>query len=178
MRGAQSMQSAQRVLLVLFAGPLQITPAQTIAPPLPTPAMQVLHPSPPTRSADGPGAPNWTVVGAVRASTNLSVAAGMNAPVDQNGDFLIGPDYRPAPELNVARYTPKGTVRQFILESRGSHFYPGIARDAVGAVDPDNPKTLLVETHPQPWERAITVYVPGKYKGGTKAPFIVVHDGP
>jgi hypothetical protein len=32
------MQSAQRVLLVLFAGPLQITPAQTIAPPLPTPA--------------------------------------------------------------------------------------------------------------------------------------------
>jgi len=102
----------------------------------------------------------------------------MNAPVDQNGDFLIGPDYRPAPELDVARHSPKGTVRQFTLESRDSHFYPGIARDVFGTVDPDNPKTLLVETHPQPWERAITVYVPAQYKAGTKAPFIVVHDGP
>jgi enterochelin esterase family protein len=172
------MQSAQRALLVLFVGPLQVTPAQTIAPPLPTPATEVMHPSPPTRSANGPGAPNWTVVGAGRGSSDLRVAAGMNAPVDQNGDFLIGPDYRPAPKLNVARHSPKGTVRQFTLESRDSHFYPGIARDAFGTVDPDNPKTLLVETHSQPWERAITVYVPGEYKGGTKAPFIVVHDGP
>jgi len=39
----------------------------------------------------------------------------MNPPVDQNGDFLIGPDYRPAPELNVARHSPKGSVRQFTL---------------------------------------------------------------
>jgi enterochelin esterase family protein len=154
------MQSAQRVLLVLFAGSLQVSPAQTIAPPLPTPATEVMHPSPPTRSAHGPGAPNWTVVGAGRGSTDLRVAAGMNAPVDQNGDFLIGPDYRPAPELNVARHSPKGIVRQFTLESRDSRFYPGIARDAFGTVDPDNPRTLLVETHPQPWERAITVYVP------------------
>jgi hypothetical protein len=112
------MQSAQRVLLVLFAGPLQVTPAQTIAPPLPTPATEVMHPSPPTRSANGPGAPNWTVVGAGRGSSDLRAATGMNAPVGQNGDFLIGPDYRPAPELNVARHSPKGTVRQFTLESR------------------------------------------------------------
>jgi hypothetical protein len=43
---------------------------------------------------------------------------------------------------------------------KDSNFYPGIARDAVGTVDPNNPKTLIVETHPQPWARAITVYIP------------------
>jgi iron(III)-enterobactin esterase len=102
----------------------------------------------------------------------------MNAPVDQNGDFLVGPDYRPAPELNAARRSPEGTVRQFTLESKDSHFYPGIARDVFGTVDPKNPKTLLVETRPQPWSRAITVYVPAQYKGGKKAPFVIVHDGP
>jgi enterochelin esterase-like enzyme len=64
------------------------------------------------------------------------------------------------------------------MKSVDSRFYPGIARDVFGTVDPDNPKTLIVETHQQPWERAITVYVPQQYKPGRKAPFIVVHDGP
>jgi enterochelin esterase-like enzyme len=45
-------------------------------------------------------------------------------------------------------------------------------------VDPSNPKTLIVETHAQPWQRAITVYIPAHYEQGRGAPFIVVHDGP
>jgi enterochelin esterase-like enzyme len=102
----------------------------------------------------------------------------MNAPIDQNGDFVIGPDYRPAAEFTAVEGVPQGTVRQFTIDSKDSKYYPGIARDAFGTVDPNNPKTLIVETHPQPWQRAITVYVPAQYKSGTRAPFIVVHDGP
>jgi enterochelin esterase-like enzyme len=102
----------------------------------------------------------------------------MNAPIDQNGDFLIGPDYQQAPELNVVKGIPEGTVRQFTMESKDSRFYPGIGRDAIGSVDVNNPKTLVVETRVKPWQRAITVYIPAQYKSGTKAPFIVMHDGP
>jgi enterochelin esterase-like enzyme len=47
-----------------------------------------------------------------------------------------------------------------------------------GTVDPANPKTLIVNTHPQPYQRTITVYIPKQYKAGSKAPFIVIHDGP
>jgi iron(III)-enterobactin esterase len=63
------------------------------------------------------------------------------------------------------------------MKSKDSKLYPGIARDVFGP-DPKNPRTLIVETHAEPWERAITVYVPGQYKRGTKAALIVVNDGP
>jgi len=98
--------------------------------------------------------------------------------VDANGDFLIGPDYLPAPELAPVAGVPAGSVQQFTLDSGGSRFYPGIARDVFGTVDPNNPKTLVVQTHPQPWQRAITVYVPAQYKHGSQAPLLVTHDGP
>jgi enterochelin esterase-like enzyme len=114
-------------------------------------------------------------VGVLPGSSELRAAAGMNAPVDRNGDFLIGPDYVPAPELSAAL---EGTVGQFAMTSRDSRFYPGIARDAFGTVDPNDPRRLIVKTHAAPWERAITVYIPSRYKKGTVAPFIVVHDGP
>jgi len=136
----------------------QAQPAQLTPPPRPTP---------PTRAPDGAGAPKFT-----------RVAPGGNAPVDQNGDYLIGPDYLPPQELNVVDGVPQGKVEQFTMSSADSKFYPGIARDVFGTVDPNNPKTLVVETHAQPWERAITVYVPAQYKHGKKAPFIVTHDGP
>jgi iron(III)-enterobactin esterase len=102
----------------------------------------------------------------------------MSAPADRNGDFLIGPDYRPAPELSKVAGLPSGSVQQFVMESKDSSFYPGVARDVFGTRDPNNPRTLKVETHPQSWERAITVYIPAGYKAGTSIPFIVVHDGP
>jgi enterochelin esterase family protein len=103
---------------------------------------------------------------------------GQNPPPDRNGDFLIGPEYRPSPELTVGEGVPKGTVRQFQVASADSRFYPGIARDVFGTVDPDNPRTLVVETHAAPHTRTITVYVPAQYERGAPAPFIVTHDGP
>jgi enterochelin esterase-like enzyme len=132
------------------------------------PAAPTAPPAPPTRPVDGAGAPHFKVIG----------KAGANAPVDADGDFVIGPEYRPAPELTVADGVARGTVRQFTMDSKDSRFYPGIARDVFGTVDPKNPKTLIVETHPQPWQRAITVYVPAQYREGSEAPFIVMHDGP
>jgi iron(III)-enterobactin esterase len=161
------MKYTERLLLVLFAAALNVSIAQTPA-----------RPTPPTRPPDGPGAPKWTVVGAQPGSAEPRAAAGMNPPADRNGDFLIGPVYRPAPEFTAVPGVPEGTVGQFTLESKDSRFYPGVARDVFGTVDPNNPKTLIVDTHPRPWKRAITVYVPAQYKKGSAAPFIVMHDGP
>jgi iron(III)-enterobactin esterase len=133
---------------------------------------------PPTRPPDGPGAPKWRVVGARSGDTALRAAPGQNPPPGEDGDFLIGPDYHAAPELTAKDGVPKGTVRQFQLDSADSRFYPGVGRDAFGTVDPGNPRTLVVQTRPAPYKRTVTVYVPAQYSRGTPAPFIVTHDGP
>jgi enterochelin esterase-like enzyme len=123
---------------------------------------------PPIRLFDAPGAPHFTVID----------GRGANAPVDANGNFVIGPYYVPAPELAVRPDVPQGTVQQFVMDSKDSKFYPGISRDVFGTVDPANPKTLIVATHAAPYRRTVTVYVPRQYRRGTAAPFIVTHDGP
>ena len=103
---------------------------------------------------------------------------GANPPPKVDGNFLIGPKYVQAPELSVNPDIAQGRVQQFNMDSTDSKFYPGIARNASGTVDPNNPKTLIVETHPAPYTRTITVYIPSQYVSGTPAPFIVTHDGP
>ena len=112
------------------------------------------------------------------ASNPAQAEPGANPPSNVEGNFLIGPIYVPAPELNTNSNVTQGRVQQFNLESTNSSYYPGIARKAFGTVDPDNPKTLIVETHPAPYTRTITVYVPSQYIAGTAAPFLVTHDGP
>lgn len=140
-------------------------------------AKQPARPQPPTRLPTAPGTPPLIAVGA--PAGELRGAPGVNPPLDAEGDFLIGPDYVPAPELTVVAGVPQGKVRQFSMDSKDSKFFnPGIARDAFGTVDPQNPKTLIVETHPIDYQRTITVYVPAQYVPGTAAPFIVTHDGP
>jgi enterochelin esterase family protein len=146
------------LLVIQFAGAAVV---QAVTPPAPEPA------GPPTRPANGPGAPRWTVMG-----------TGMNAPANRNGDFEIGPDYRAPPEAGAVEGRPQGTVQQFVMDSKDGKRYPGIARDIFGVVDPSNPRTLIVKTHAEPWRRAITVYIPAQYRRGTRAPFMVVNDGP
>src|ERR1041385_590453 len=111
-------------------------------------------------------------------SNPTEAAPGANPPLSVEGNFLIGPTYVDAPELKVVEGVPQGKVTQFSMESTNSRFYPGIARKAFGTVDPNNPKTLIVETHPTPYTRTITVYVPSQYRAGKEAAFIVTHDGP
>jgi len=66
------------------------------------------------------------------------------------------------------------------MNSADSKFYPGIAREhgTFGTPDPTNPAKLIVTTsHPAPYTRRVTVYVPRQYVTGTVAPFIVGADG-
>jgi enterochelin esterase-like enzyme len=112
------------------------------------------------------------------ASNPTEAAPGANPPLTVEGNFLIGPTYVRAPELTENPDVPKGKVQQFSLDSTNSKFYPGIGRNVFGTVDPNNPKTLIVETHPAPYKRTITVYIPSQNVPGTPAPFMVTHDGP
>ena len=123
---------------------------------------------PPVRKFHDPGAPPFRVL-----------KAGENPPLDAYDNFVIGPDYVPAPERKKADGVPEGRVEQFEIDSKETKlFNPGIARDTFGTVDPSNPKTLIVETHPIDYKRKVGVYVPARYQAGTEAPFMVVHDGP
>ncbi len=125
---------------------------------------------PPTRRFDAPGAPPFV---------RLDAKPGLNPPLDVDGNFLIGPEYAPAPENSEVDGVPRGKIQQFSIDSRDTKlFNPGIARKEFGRVDPDNPKTLIVDTHEIDYVRQITVYIPAQYEPGTKAPFMVIHDGP
>jgi len=136
----------------------------------PAPPKKPSRPEPPTRPFDAPEAP---------AFIRLDGKPGVNPPPDAIGDFLMGPNYLPAPEFKVVEGVPQGKVEQFTLYSKdGTLFNPGIARHEFGTVDPNNPKTLIVETHPIDYTRTITVYIPAQYQKGSAAPFMVTHDGP
>jgi iron(III)-enterobactin esterase len=98
-----------------------------------------------------------------------------------DGNFIIGPNHNPAPELAEHQGVLHGSVYEFTMSSADSSFYPGIARDpnTFGTPDPHNPAKLIVTTsHPAPYTRRVTVYVPKQYVPGTVAPFIVGADGP
>jgi enterochelin esterase-like enzyme len=112
------------------------------------------------------------------ASNPTAAVPGANPPPNVDGNFLIGPVYVPAPELTVTAGVPEGKIEQFSMDSADSKFYPGIGRNVFGTVDPNNPKTLIVETHPAPYRRTVTVYIPSQYAAGSETPFIVTHDGP
>src|SRR6516164_2073079 len=112
---------------------------------------------PPVRKYDDPGSPLFQVL-----------KTGENPPLDVEGNFVIGPDYAPAPERKVAEGVPQGKVKQFTIDSKETKlFNPGIARKELGKVDPKNPKTLIVDTHTIDYKRPITVYIPAQYKEGT-----------
>lgn len=100
---------------------------------------------------------------------------------NEDGNFIIGPTHKKAPEMEVKPDVPKGTIHQFTMRSADSKIYPGIARQpgTFGTPDPSNPAKLIVTTSvPAPYMRKVAVYVPKQYVAGTVAPFIVGADGP
>jgi enterochelin esterase-like enzyme len=104
-------------------------------------------------------------------------------PPDKDGNFIIGPTHDAAPEMRSSdpRGELRGRVIEFTMSSAESTIYPGIARDkgTFGTPDPHDPAKLIVTTsHPAPWTRKVTVYVPAEYVPGSIAPFIVGADGP
>jgi len=139
-------------------------------PQAPAPPATPVRPVPPTRDPNTPGfvAAKEEVDGAV-------------PPADQDGNFILGPTHVPAPETQPRPDVPHGAVSEFVLNSADSKFYPGITRDpgTFGKPDPSDPAKLMITTsHPAPYTRRVTVYIPKQYLAGTIAPFIVGADGP
>ena len=125
---------------------------------------------PPTRD---PGTPGF-----VAAKT---LPDGTIPPPDVDGNFVLGPTHSPAPEMTLPPGGLQGKIFTFTMSSTDSKLYPGIARDphTFGTPDPVDPAKLVVTTsHPAPYARHVSVYVPQQYVGGTAAPFIVGADGP
>jgi enterochelin esterase family protein len=152
------------IVISLMTG---LNPAMSQAP---TAAARSARPTPPTRDPNTPG-----------YVTATELPDGANAPTKTDGNFILGPTHNPAPEMTVQEGVPKGTVSTFTMESADSKIYPGIAREAntFGTADPDDPAKMIVTTsHPAPYSRRVTVYVPKQYVPGTTAPFIVGADGP
>ena len=136
----------------------------------PAAATRPARPTPPTRDPNTPG-----------YVTARELPDGTIPPADEDGNFIIGPTHNPAPEMALEQGVPQGTVSTFTLESADSKIYPGIARepDTLGTADPADPAKMVVTTsHPAPYTRRVTVYVPKQYVPGTTAPFIVGADGP
>ena len=126
--------------------------------------------APPTRKFDAPGAPKFI---------RLDDKPGTNPPLHVSGNFLIGPEYIAAPEEKAVPGVPEGKIQQFKIDSKETKLLnPGIARKEFGKVDPNNFRTLIVDTHEIDYVRQITVYIPAQYKPDTEAPFMVIHDGP
>ncbi len=142
------------------------TPAAAQAPAAPKPA----RPQPPTRPFDAPEAPRFE---------RLDGKPGAVPPLDTFGDYVVGPEYVPAPETKPVEGVPEGRLEQFVMDSKEcKRFNPGIARKEFGVVDPNNPKTLIVQTHEIDYKRTITVYVPAGVASGKELPVLVTHDGP
>ncbi len=106
---------------------------------------------------------------------------GTNPPPNADGNFILGPTHNPAPEMSAQSGVPQGAVYEFTMNSSESKLYPGVAREpnTFGSPDPADPAKLIVTTsHPAPYTRRVTVYVPKQYVPGSVAPFIVGADGP
>jgi len=97
---------------------------------------------------------------------------------NKDGNFIIGPTHKPAVEMAVDLGVSQGTVFEFTMESKDSKFYPGVERDTAavpaGSTGENGPVSA---SHPAPYTRHVSVYVPKQYVPGTAAPFLVSADG-
>jgi iron(III)-enterobactin esterase len=146
---------------VSSSGPMAAQTAAATAKPV--------RPTPPTRDPHTPGY--------VKAK---ELPDGEVPSAKADGNFILGPTHNPASEMAPKEGVPQGTVFTFDMKSADSKFYPGIAREPNTHVmpDPADPTKLIVSSHPAPYTRRVTVYVPKQYVPGTAAPFIVGADGP
>ena len=82
-----------------------------------------------------------------------------------NGDHTVGPEYQIHPDL-TDQGNPKGKSFEFTMALADSKIFPGTDT----TLEPDKKAVRK--------ERKIFVYVPAAYQDGTKAPLLIVHDGP
>ena len=82
-----------------------------------------------------------------------------------DGSFTVGPEYKLHPDL-TDKGNPHGRYFEFSMPLAESKIFKG------------DDKTLQPDRKPVRKERKIFVYVPAAYQDGTKAPLLIVHDGP
>ena len=99
------------------------------------------------------------------AGALLLLALAQDPAKSGNGEFTIGPEYKLDPDL-ADQGKPKGKQFEFTLPLAQSKIFKG------------DDKTLEPDKNPVNKLRTITVYVPAAYKDGSKAPYLVIHDGP
>ncbi len=146
----------------------------------PAPVAAPARTLPPTRPPNAPGTPPLTPVGLKADEAGaLHGAPGVNPPIDVDGNFLIGPEYVPAPELTPVAPSAKGKIETFVMSSEDSKIFPGITKVPPGSPASYMPPDLTqVAIYPKPYKRTVTVYIPAGYVAGTVTPVIVVQDGP
>lgn len=158
-------------LLITLVTCLEMVSAQAPPAAQTTPAATGRPPRPPAPTRD-PHTPGY-----VEAK---ELPDGEVPPASADGNFIIGPTHKPAPEATVQDGVPHGTIYNFTMESADSKFYPGVARDPFPAPVPGQPPPArrVISSHPAPYTRKVAVYVPQQYVPGTVAPLIVGADGP
>lgn len=114
---------------------------------------------------------NWCFVTAalVGASVHPTVCGAAGAEKEKpdtkgNGNFEVGPEYTKDPDL-ADKGNPKGKSFEFKMKLADSKIFRGDDK----TLNPKKPVRV---------ERKINVYVPAAYKDGTKAPVLVILDGP
>ena len=106
-----------------------------------------------------------SLVGLFSYAANAAASYTENPGAQGNGKFPIGPEYKIDPDLAV-RGNPKGKSFEFTMRLADSKIFRG------------DDSTLEPTRKPVRTERKIFVYVPAAYEDGTKAPMLVIHDGP
>jgi enterochelin esterase family protein len=102
----------------------------------------------------------------ILASTGMALEKYVEDPgTEGDGNSTIGPEYKIDPDL-TDRGNPKGKSFEFSLPLARSKIFRG------------DDSTLEPDKKPVRKERKIFVYIPAAYKDGTRAPVLVIHDGP
>jgi iron(III)-enterobactin esterase len=98
---------------------------------------------------------SWSLQ-AIAAEPKKKPAGAATVSSEGDGDHVIGPDYKPAPEMSPNNGVPKGDIHEFTMKSSESRIYPGLNG---------------------PYSRKVWVYVPKQHVSGKPVPFMVVQDG-
>jgi len=105
-----------------------------------------------------------TVVLGMMANSVRSEDYTEDSGAEGNGNHVVGPEYKIDPDL-TDKGNPKGKHFEFSMRLADSKIFRG-------------DDSTLDSSKPVRKERKISVYVPAAYKDGTKAPILVMHDGP
>jgi enterochelin esterase-like enzyme len=98
-------------------------------------------------------------------TANTAEPPAENPGSEGDGSFTIGPEYKIDLDLTDLG-NPKGKSFEFKMALTDSRIFRG------------DDKTLEPDKKPVRTERKISVYVPAAYKDGTRAPILIIHDGP